>query len=161
MDIVEFYTDCIISLAGNSSDLTITNLSKNFGITYRIATIWKNESINGMDGWKNFIVEFLMRYDEQKQKELEKKYGLKTNSEIPIEDLSTILKIPLSKLEKFKNDGRWTGKAYEMLSRQHPRILFFQSLFVYRVCGNNFYHNFADYKKYEIENNGIADRKND
>ena len=81
-------------------------------------------------------MKFLLRYDEEKQTALYKTLSdmqilKKSDANIDDKILSLILKVPIGNLERMRdNNSGWQKKFYNIVKRQHPKVLYYQFYYI-------------------------------
>lgn len=131
----DLFLNSIFALREN--DLNITELIKKYGVSRINVFSWLEPKRPDVDSlWRYAVMKFLLRYDEERQTALYKTLSdmqilKKSDANIDDKILSLILKVPIGNLERMRdNNSGWQKKFYNIVKRQHPKVLYYQFYYI-------------------------------
>jgi hypothetical protein len=131
----DLFLNSIFALREN--DLNITELIKIYGVSRINVFSWLEPKRPDVDSlWRYAVMKFLLRYDEERQTALYKTLSdmqilKKSDANIDDKILSLILKVPIGNLERMRdNNSGWQKKFYNIVKRQHPKVLYYQFYYI-------------------------------
>ncbi len=152
----DLFLNSVFALSEN--DVSTSEIMKNYGLSRILAYSWMEPQRPDVDSlWRYSFIKFLLRYDKNKQEQLyktlyEAKILEKPHTDISEKMLSTILKAPLGVIENIRNDNNgWQKKFYNIIKRQHPKVLYFQFYYIRHFLWKNIHYPplIAEYKEIE------------